>query len=390
MTKRRLPRRAGPDVGQQNLGLLRYLHRGDTGYVHLQSTPGYRYDDDKPIPATLTIGKRRLRGSLPVEILHNFDSLLPEIREHLTGQLQPNGRASINTAYFPKPFVDSDDFYRLNAAWVDLDCRELEYDEAFARVARMVADKALPPFSMIMDTGNGLHVFWLLRGDEKAPELPPRAHRKNRTLQVDINRALVERVQAVQPELQPDSQPVHVTTHTRVPGSVNTRTNSPVVMTLNVTRDGLPPCYTLDWLRGFLNVPERESIRREPGARRPDGTPPDPKKLRGHVRRFEVLLEELELLRAARGGFSGADTRKPKKQRKRNKYQLKSLKPALSSGEPRNVEPAEQPSDDAPRAGLPAGSASTSGRIHGHRRHAVYLLALCMNCLLYTSDAADE
>ena len=386
MAKRRLPRRAGPDVGQQNLGLLRFLLRGETGFVHLMSTPGARYGDDiEPSPVTMTIGKRRWRGAYPLEIVRNFDSLFPEVREHLTLQVRPDGRASINTAYFPKPNPNKEGFYRLNAVWLDLDCRELAYKEAFARVARLVADDVLPPFSIVTNTGNGLHVLWGLRGDEKEPELPPRAYRQNRTLQVDINRALVERVRAVQPELQPDPSPVHVTTHTRVPGSRNSRTNSQVVMTVNITSDGLPPYYTLDELREFLNVPVRESTRRAPGTRRPDGTPPDPKKLRGHVRRFEVLLEELEALRAHRGGFSGADTRKPKKKRKK-KYQLQSLKPALPPGLPGNVEPEEQPRGDTTHATLPADSVSTSRGIHGHRRRAVYLLALCMKKLKHAPE----
>ena len=349
--------------------------------MHLMSTPGARYGDDvEPSPVTMMIGKRRYRGAYPLEILRNFDSLLPEVREHLTLQLRPDGRASINTAYFPKPNPNKEGFYRLNAVWLDLDCRELEYKKAFARVACLVADDVLPPFSIVTDTGNGLHVFWLLWGDEKEPDSPPRAHRQNRTLQVDINRALVERVRAVQPELRPDPSPVHVTTHTRVPGSLNSRRNSQVVMTVNITSDGLPPYYTLDELRESLNVPVRESTRRAPGARRPDGTPPDPIKLRAHQRRFEVLLHELEALRSHRGGFSGGDARKPKP-KKRKRLHLNSLNHALAAGVPRTVEPEEQPSGDTAHATLPAGSVSTSGRIHGHRRHAVYLMATFMKKL---------
>ena len=301
MTKRRLPRQKP----KQDLSLLALLHRGDTGYVHLQSQPGARYgiEDSRPVPATLTYRNHRYEGSIPVEILHAWHSLLPEIREHLMGQVLVDGRASVHTVYRPKRWPTKDDYQRLNAAMLDLDCRELEYEEAFARVARLVADKVLPPFSIVTNTGNGLHVFWLLRGDENRPDMPPRAGSRNRTVLVDLNRALVERVRAVQPELQPDEQPLYVTTHTRVPGSVNTRTNSTVVMTLNLTREGLPPFYTLDGLREFLNVPVRESSRRA-RAGRPDGTLPNPVKQRAHRARYEQLLLELELIGRSRNGFS--------------------------------------------------------------------------------------
>jgi hypothetical protein len=314
MAKRRLTRRQEVQPDLPDLGALKILHRAHDGFVHLQAYPlGRRFgqEGDPPVPVRVTIGNT-YTGSVPVSVLHEWATWLPQVRESLLRQLLIDGYAGVNTAYSPKPWPGSDDFRRLNAALVDCDCYDLEYEQAFARVAQLVADRHLPNFSLVMNTGHGLHVFWLLHGDDERPHLPPRSRARNRALLVDINRALIDRVTAAAPELRPDPGATAVTTHTRVPGSRNTRANATVAMTLNIGHDGTPPTYTLDDLRQFLQLPERVALAR-PRRQLGEGDEqrvPDERKVKGHRARWQGLLHELELLGRHRRGFEKGTRRK--------------------------------------------------------------------------------
>lgn len=310
MASKRLTRRQEVQPVLPDLGALKILHRARDGYVHLQAYPlGRRLgqEGDPPVPVRVTIGNTQTyTGTVPVSVLHEWATWLPQVREPLLRQLLIDGYAGVNTAYSPKPWPSSDDFRRLNAAMLDCDCYDLDYEQAFARVAQLVADRHLPTFSLVMNTGHGLHVFWLLHGDDERPDLPPRSYARNRALLVDINRAMVDRVTAAAPDLRPDPGAGAITTHTRVPGSHNSRANATVAMTLNIGHDGTPPSYTLDDLRRVLQLPERVALarpRRQLGEGEGAQRQRDERKVKGHRARWQGLLHELELLGRHRRGF---------------------------------------------------------------------------------------
>ena len=148
-------------------------------------------------------------GSFPVSVLDNIQRWIPELREQLYDQVTRDAHIGINTVHSPKPFPSTDDFRRINAVWVDCDCEDLDYFDAVERIYAMQARDALPPISVIANTGRGIHVYWLLTGGEDDPKLPPKGWHKNRVPMVQINEAIADRVAQSFPELKPDKGAVY-------------------------------------------------------------------------------------------------------------------------------------------------------------------------------------
>jgi len=284
------------------LDSLKRFHPDREGYIHLQHDPMAGSSIEVGVKTMLPVEAAGYRGTFPVSFLDHLDNWIPELRDSLLEQLKLDSYASINTVYRKKPWPSTEDYKRINAAWVDCDCEDLDYFEALARVSDMTAKDLLLPFSAIERTGRGVRVYWLLKGGEDNPEWGPRSYSRNRRRLVQVNGALVQRMGETYPELEADAGAVYITTHMRVEGSINTRVGVEVDFTFNVA-NGNVPRYTLSQLADFLHLPNLRDTYRVRGQ---SGEIRQPKKRAGWVTRFEKPLQDFQLYRAyveAQGGF---------------------------------------------------------------------------------------
>jgi len=295
-----MPKNKGP-----TLEPLNQFHVDPKGYIHFQRRPlaGSSIELDEEANRHLAVSAAGYTGSFPVSMLERIQHWLPELREQFYEQLTRDAYASINTVHTPKPWPGTDDYRRINAVWVDCDCEDLDYFEAVERVYAMQARNTLPPISVIANTGRGIHVYWLLTGGEDDPKLPPKGWAKTRFPMEQINEALASRVEQSFPELAPDKAAIHITTHMRIAGSVNTKTGAEVAYTINLDSDDNPPRYTLDYLTEFLGVkpyPTRYKRTRTTPEKK------QPQRRVGWVRRYESRLEDFAIIRTymkSHGGF---------------------------------------------------------------------------------------
>ena len=284
------------------------IHRDETSYVHFQYDPVGE--------SSIEVGAKVIRHDVPgteggwvrVRELQQLDTWIPELREHFLETLGRDAYISINSGWRPKGWLTSTNLRRINTTWVDCDCEDLDYFEAVALLSSAQGSGLIPPLSVIQRSGRGVWAFWLLRGAEDDPNLPPEAFARNRELATRINGVLAERLARYFPTLAPDAGARHMTSHHRVAGSINSRTGLPVEFTVNLDQSNHPPRYTLEELQTFLDLPDRL----QPPSLRPAGstTTRQPKKRAGFQARHEHPLAELQLLRARRRGFEKGHRRK--------------------------------------------------------------------------------
>ncbi len=296
-----------------SVGHLKYFHSNrwnlDFGgrYVHF-----WRKTDDQP--RFLYAG--RFRGSVPLERLEYVITWQPVIN-----QLKTDAYVSINTVYGPRPWPTEKSYHRLTAVWVDCDCEQLDFTTAMGYLKGLESERLVPPISAIERTGRGVRPYWFLVDESDPPALelarliqgqlgtsPPKAWYRNRRLQERINLALVARLNATRPELEPDEDPVKVTTHQRVAGSINSKVGLPVEYFVYLEDSGFPASYTLEELREYLGLEKEPEVRKKPPRPRPKKTDQEiaqlaPKR-KAQKARYERLWVEFQIIRYARGGFS--------------------------------------------------------------------------------------
>lgn len=244
-----------------------------------------------------------------------LETTFPQIREWLVrdayfsvqGMARPaSGRSKLIPALHGSQFTAKTASV-INAVHADLDFHRVGLDfwrDVLPAVGALVHRRLLPPPSIIADSGHGCWLFWMLRADDD-PDQPVPATWSSRAKHYLLQRAIADRLV----ELGVDAAAHDLARSTRVPGSVNSKTNRPVRW--NISAEG-------DRLLGFtLNeLAEQLGVNLAPVD---DPPPPRPKPdlvLRANVnpvfsaagkRGWRVtwtnLLNDLELLRRLRGGF---------------------------------------------------------------------------------------
>jgi hypothetical protein len=238
-----------------------------------------------------------------------LESMFPEIAE----QLEIDSYFSINAFFHPEkgrhyiPAAQARQASKLRylcAAFADVDSHKLglDFGTAFGMVLSAQEKGEILPASIIVRSGRGLWLLWLL-SDHRNPELPCRAFPEKVRAYVDVNRAIAERLAVV----GADPAARDALRLMRVAGSKNPRSkNVPehprVKFWLQCGAQGKPAVYTLDRLAEFFgaNLPRLDdpSKRALLDARRAPGD-----RLRGHAQLNARRLREFNLLWAARGGF---------------------------------------------------------------------------------------
>ena len=137
----------------------------------------------------------------------------------------------------------------LTACWVDIDFYKIPgmtLGGAVGAVIDLQDQGHLPPATMLVDSGRGLWVFWLLRENES----PVRAWAEPTGTWNRIQRALTRRLEQIEPDYgAKDGARV-----TRVPGSKNSKSGRRVRYWLQADANAQPFTYRLDELAALLDV----------------------------------------------------------------------------------------------------------------------------------------
>jgi len=196
----------------------------------------------------------------------------------------------------------SDRLRYLCAAFVDLDIYKVQLDfaAALAAVVRMEDEGRIPPASIIVRSGRGMWLLWLLH-DSKDPGKPPGAYPEKLRLYDHINRAAGECLA----HLGVDAGAHDAVRLMRVPGSTNPRAEQHprVRYWLQADDSGRPYSYTLEDLAHHFGVGSRDSGRQ----RQPESIAVEAgigAKRAGFTQTTARRLRELNALRLMRGGFA--------------------------------------------------------------------------------------
>lgn len=272
-----------------DLSLVRLFHRNEESFVTFMR----RQSDAKELRTLRQVQVRRLVTGSPKH-------------EHLRtdSYFSINGFRSWGTR-------KTNDLLALNAAAVDLDFyrgeNHISWQEAVATVETAIRDAVIPAPSLIVKSGQGAWLVWLLVADDD-PARAPTAPTSNRLLLRSINERLAAVIAANYPQLGADCSSAELTRSLRIHGSVNSKAMSHVNFVVHRTPWDSPLTYTLDRLAGELNV-QAPSFRREQRSLRIAKLPSDRggKKRGGGAnlsREMKVRLTEIEKIAEARGGFS--------------------------------------------------------------------------------------
>lgn len=191
----------------------------------------------------------------------------------------------------------------LTAAYADLDCYGLPWDQALGVVARAQDKEIIPKVSIIARSGRGAWLFWLLRSSDGHG--PIKASDATRPQYQRVQAGLVRSIAEHLPELGVDLGAKDLARVTRIPHSSHP---SGTVVEYHVLADpgpegGLKPrLYTLEEFEASLNLPPVDPPKRFiPPRAHSTGKPP--KRVSGHLAIHTRIVNELEMLATARDGI---------------------------------------------------------------------------------------
>jgi hypothetical protein len=188
----------------------------------------------------------------------------------------------------------------LNACFIDIDFHDqtgpFDFGHHFGQVITLQDQKVIPPASLVMRSGRGIWLFWLL-ADSKIASLPPRAFPEHMLAYNDIELELTRRTNA-------DKVAHDVARITRVPGSINSKAGDTmrVMFWRQYDATGRAYVYTLESLAGFLGI-ELPQLRRRSNV--PESRPEaSARGLKGWQALWRHRFDDFQSLREMRGGFS--------------------------------------------------------------------------------------
>ncbi|MBZ5620052.1 MAG: hypothetical protein LAQ69_15205 [Acidobacteriia bacterium] len=287
--------------------------------------------------------------SLPIQIVHRhpdgvitfhrkntdggFENLFAIRAEHLQGmfpefrrELEKDSYFSINAFWHPQrqrarikatEARRSDRLRYLCACYCDVDCHKngVRFGTAFGVILNYQDEGRIPPASVIVRSGRGLWLLFLLRDhDPKCASLPQRAFPEKVRDYLEINRAAGERLANIEADaLAAGAQcvPLGIDTGahdtmriTRVPGSINTKALEypRVKYWVQCGIGGNPITYTLDQLGAAFGV----KLKVDPASERAfaaTSLSPGSRK-RGPTGMNMRRLRDFGVLRSRRGAFA--------------------------------------------------------------------------------------
>jgi hypothetical protein len=189
----------------------------------------------------------------------------------------------------------------LTSAFVDLDLYKpgVSKFQADVEILRMIDAGEIPHWSIKVDSGRGMWLFWLLSDDPTGTRAPVRCHPKELPRWKNLQRAFGARFK----HLGWDPNGAIVSQVARLSGSLNSKSGRRVRYLVAHDRDHKPPCYSLSELEEELGVfpdnrtssPIKRLSERDPSRVR--------KGQQGVLGRWSRDLERLIFLYDLRGGW---------------------------------------------------------------------------------------
>lgn len=237
--------------GEITSASIRELHRHTDGYIHFAVK-----SDDVLVPF------HSIRAD-------NLDSMLPAFREEPEKDLFVSINASFRETWTSggnargKPHSTATLRY-LCACYADIDYyrKGLSFDLALAAIRELHATGAIPHPSVIVESGRGMWLLWLLRD----PRHPEHAHlgawcdspRNHVQLYSSVQRAIIERLR----HIGCDAQGNDAARHIRVPGSLHTGSESIVRWWWQCDAEGGRYAYTLREMAALMGIAIERGPRR--------------------------------------------------------------------------------------------------------------------------------
>lgn len=277
--------RDGPTDSDPDVSLLRLIHRGDDGYV------SFHREQDGRFTNLFSVQAAHAKGMFPKLRKHLLRDAYFSINGFCRGGF---GRSPVLAA-LDAAYRESDGLRWLNACFADLDCYRLRLDphDVVLTVLRMEREGLLPPAIVIVLSGRGVWVLWLLR-DPHDPALPQRAWPER----VDLYRDVQDAIARLLAELGSEAKdPARVT---RVPGSVHSGAGRRVKYWARGRDATGVPYYTLGELAAFFKATPG---RRRGRVRGPGPAGRNPKKRAGFLAMRANRKRQFDTLRKLRGGF---------------------------------------------------------------------------------------
>lgn len=230
-----------------------------------------------------------------------LETMFPQFR----AELERDAYFSLNSFYrrghgrglagLHRAFRRSDAARYLNCCFVDVDCHDglFDFGTTFGRVVTMQDAGTIPAATMIVRSGRGLWLMWLLV-DEMGSNIPPTAHASRRLLWEALQEELGRRLEP----LGADMGALDVARITRVPGSLNSHSATRVMYYLQANAAGQPFVYTMENLADIVSVPIPQMRPRRSGA-----SAPSFRAKNGWVALYEHRLNDFLRLKELRGGF---------------------------------------------------------------------------------------
>ena len=275
----------GPDVHP-----IAKLHRGTDGFVTFHHIDDDRFDNLYAVPAA------------------ELEQMFPQFIEHL----QQDSYFSINAFKYPayrssgyhpdlrQPRRKSSNLRWLTACFVDLDVYNLGLDvgQTIGLVVQQQDAGTIPPASMIVRSGRGVWLLWMLH-DPKNPGQPSPAYWDKRSLYARVQNAIGKQMA----DMGADMGALDAARITRVPGSVNSKSGDRVGYWIQRNQDGQPFTYTLTELADKFGAKTPATAREAVDLVNADDREQKEAKHRGWIALRNIRLKLFTALRVYRGGF---------------------------------------------------------------------------------------
>jgi hypothetical protein len=225
------------------------------------------------------------------------DQLISDAYYSISGMRKPWRKASL-VSHFTSCFADID---LHDDPSVGTHAFDVSVERLIARATTLAAESEIPIPSIIVRSGRGFWLFWLLResGDS---ELAVSCSSDTRAIWTRMQRTLADRLAKC--GIDPDRAALSPERLTRFPNSVNTRVGRRVAYTVNLNAGGKVIFYTLSEIASSLRIDERPAsfIRLLPQTHRFGGRDVS-RRANGWRALRDRRLRDYEILLELRGGY---------------------------------------------------------------------------------------